>query len=135
MRKVNGMDEERKAKYDFSGAKRKAAQDARAKTRITIWINDDVLAVLRERAGRQGRGYQTLMNETLRAVCLPDDAPVTEKTLRRILREELQTAPDIRHQGKLPPLRAVCLQTGLPRPSASRSTIDLSGVHRIPDPE
>jgi uncharacterized protein (DUF4415 family) len=88
------MDDELKAKYDFSGAKKGAVVDSRGKTRITIWIDDDVLIALRERAGREGRGYQTLMNETLRAACLPDSAlaPITEQTLRRVLREELRAA-------------------------------------------
>ena len=38
-----------------------------------------------------GRGYQTLINEVLRAALAGDDRPVTEKILRKILREELGT--------------------------------------------
>ncbi|MDR3351900.1 MAG: BrnA antitoxin family protein [Zoogloeaceae bacterium] len=88
------MENELKPEYDFSGAKKGPVLDPKGKTRITVWIDDDVLAALRERAGKEGRGYQTLMNETLRAACLPDSAgaPVTAETLRRILREELQAA-------------------------------------------
>ncbi len=87
--------------YDFSKAKR--AQDvpalaklqARAnagKTRITMYLDGDVLAAFRVLAERQGKGYQTLINEALRAAVVPEQAPVTVETLRRVLREELQAA-------------------------------------------
>jgi uncharacterized protein (DUF4415 family) len=84
--------------YDFTGAKR--AKDvphlaklqtavARGKTRITILIDDDLLAAFRARAGREGKGYQTLINAALRAALAPEAAPVTIETLRQVLREEL----------------------------------------------
>lgn len=84
--------------YDFTGAKRAKdvphlaklqATVARGKTRITILIDDDVLAVFRARADREGRGYQTLINAALRAALAPEAAPVTVETLRQVLREEL----------------------------------------------
>jgi uncharacterized protein (DUF4415 family) len=86
--------------YDFSGAKRAKdvphlaklqAEAAHGKTRITILIDDDVLAAFRARAEREGRGYQTLINATLRDAITPDSAQVTVATLRKILREELRT--------------------------------------------
>jgi uncharacterized protein (DUF4415 family) len=84
--------------YDFTGAKR--AQDvphlaklqaevARGKTRITILIDDDVLTAFRARAEREGKGYQTLINEALRTAIAPEQAPVTVEALRQVLREEL----------------------------------------------
>jgi hypothetical protein len=49
-----------------------------------------VSAAIRPKAEAAGRGYQTLMNEILRAALTEDDRPVTAKMLRRILREELR---------------------------------------------
>lgn len=86
--------------YDFSGAKRAKdvphlaklqAEVARGKSRITILIDDDVLEVFRARAESEGKGYQTLINATLRAAMAPESAPVTLETLRRVLREELRS--------------------------------------------
>ena len=77
-----------KDEYDFSGAKRGAVLGKKGKTRITIWVDDETLAVFRARAAKEGKGYQTAMNEALRAATL-DDAPLTLRTLRQALREEL----------------------------------------------
>jgi uncharacterized protein (DUF4415 family) len=86
--------------YDFTGAKRAKdvphlaklqAEVARGKTRITIFIDDDVLSAFRARAEREGTGYQTLINAALRAVMAPESAPVTIESLRQVLREELQS--------------------------------------------
>ena len=78
--------------YDFSQARRGPVIDAAGKTRITIYLDDDVLVAFRDRAGREGKGYQTLINETLRAAIAPEAAPVTMEALRRVLREELRGA-------------------------------------------
>lgn len=77
--------------YDFSRGKRGSVIPSPGKTRITIMIDDEVIEAFRIKAEAAGRGYQTLMNEVLRAVLACDDQPVTAKTLRKILREELQT--------------------------------------------
>jgi len=37
----------------------------------------------------RAKGYQTLINETLRAAITPEAVPVTVEALRRVLREEL----------------------------------------------
>ena len=85
--------------YDFTGAKRAKdvphlaklqAEAAKGKTRITIFIDDDVLAAFRARAEREGMGYQTLINSALRAAMAPESAPVTVEALRQVLREELR---------------------------------------------
>lgn len=81
-----------KASYDFTQGKRGAVIPATGKTRITLYLDDDILAVYRERASSAGKGYQTLINETLRATLAPDSAPVTVDALRRVLREELKAA-------------------------------------------
>lgn len=82
--------------YDFKGARRGAVLAAPGKTRITIMLDDDILAHFRSRGDRAGTGYQTLINETLRqhlprgSASKRDDQPVTAGELRRILREELK---------------------------------------------
>jgi uncharacterized protein (DUF4415 family) len=55
-----------KAKYDFRQAKRGSIIPQTGKTRITIYIDDDVLEAFRERSDSAGKGYQTMMNEALR---------------------------------------------------------------------
>ena len=81
-----------KAEYDFSKAKRGAVIEPAGKTRITIYIDDEVLAAFRARAEAEGRGYQTLINEVLKISVQADDAPLTLDTLRKVLREELHAA-------------------------------------------
>ena len=56
---------------DFSNARRGAVISTAGKTRITIYIDDDVLHAFRERATDEGRGYQTAMNEALRRAAFP----------------------------------------------------------------
>ena len=78
--------------YDFSEGRRGAVVPQRGKTRITIFIDDDVLAEFRARAEAAGVGYQTAMNEALRqATARPklSKQPIDARTLRRILREEM----------------------------------------------
>jgi uncharacterized protein (DUF4415 family) len=77
--------------YDFSRGKRGPVIKSQGKTRITIMIDNDVIEGYRAKAEAAGRGYQTLMNEILRAALAEDDRPVTVKMLRKILREELHT--------------------------------------------
>lgn len=60
------------------------------KTRISIFIDDDVLDAFRRQAG--GRGYQTLMNEALRQAMVATPPAITIETLRQVVREELQSA-------------------------------------------
>jgi len=79
-----------KKEYDFSRGRRGAVIRPRGKTRITIYLDDDVLERFRERADRAGLGYQTLINQALRDHLREVEPPVNEETLRRILREELQ---------------------------------------------
>ena len=76
--------------YDFSegerGAPSKASRDG---TRITIRIDDDVLAWFRGAAHDQGgASYQTLINAALREHVAADEGHL-ERTLRRVIREEL----------------------------------------------
>jgi uncharacterized protein (DUF4415 family) len=84
--------------YDFSKGKRakdiphlaKLQKEAKGKSRITIMLDDDVLAFFRNQAEAKGIGYQTLINSTLREAL--GSRPVDEATLRRVLREELKAS-------------------------------------------
>ena len=78
-----------KAEYDFSKGKRGAAIPQKGKTRISIFIDNAVLAGFRARAERAGTGYQTMMNEALREYLSYSSQPVTETALRQILRQEI----------------------------------------------
>ena len=81
-----------KASYDMTKAKRGAVLPATGKTRITIYLDDAILEAFRQRAEREGKGYQTLINEVLSASLAQNNAPVTIGTLRQVLREELHAA-------------------------------------------
>ena len=59
-----------------------------AKGRITIRLDEDVLAWFRKQVGGGGAGYQTLINRALREYIATDREPL-EATLRRVIREEL----------------------------------------------
>lgn len=81
-----------KTEYDMSGAKRGAVLSPQGKTRITIYLDDAVLAGFRARGEAQGKGYQTLINEALSAALGERNEAVTISTLRQVLREELHAA-------------------------------------------
>ena len=76
--------------YDFSQGKRGAVDPVLSgKTRITIRLDDDILAWFREQVHLSGGGnYQTLINDALRRNLEQQREPL-EATLRRVLREEL----------------------------------------------
>ena len=78
-----------KAEYDFSKGKRGAVVPQKGKTRISIFIDNATLAEFRARAEKAGTGYQTMMNEALRAYLSKIEAPVTAEMLRHVLREEM----------------------------------------------
>ena len=73
---------------DFSKGRRGAVVPVpKGKTRITIRIDNEILDWFRSKVNEQGGGnYQTLMNQALHEFIEREDL---EKTLRRILREEL----------------------------------------------
>jgi uncharacterized protein (DUF4415 family) len=81
-----------KEDYDFHQGKRGAVIPQPGKTRITIYVDNDVLEMFRQRAENSGTGYQTIMNQALRDYLAQSSLPVDESTLRRVLREELQRA-------------------------------------------
>ncbi|MDE0691937.1 MAG: BrnA antitoxin family protein [Gammaproteobacteria bacterium] len=75
--------------YDLSDATRGPAVDQPGKTRITIMLDNDVVAAFRARASDTGRGYQTAINRALREHLASEGL---ETTLRRVVREELRNA-------------------------------------------
>ena len=78
-----------KNQYDFAAGQRGAVLAATGKTRITIRLDDDVLAWFRHQADAAGSGsYQTMINAALRRYVETEQEPF-EATLRRVLREEL----------------------------------------------
>ncbi len=81
-----------KKEYDFKNAKRGPVVPQEGKSRITIYIDNDVLKEFRERAEKAGYGYQTMINEVLRQYLDKEQKPLDEASLRRVIREELQHA-------------------------------------------
>jgi len=75
--------------YDFSHAKRGAVLPSAGKTRITIYLDDLVIERFKALSEQTGKGYQTLINEALRAYLGIDAPPLTAEVVRQIIREEL----------------------------------------------
>ena len=82
-----------KKEYNFSKGKRGAIVPVpKGKTRITIRIDDDILEWFRSEVDAAGGGnYQTLINNALREHITRQQEPI-EVILRRVVREELQSA-------------------------------------------
>ncbi len=83
--------------YDFSQSKPASEvphlaklQAQGGKTRITMYVDDDVLAAFRTQAEEQGIGYQTAINQVLRDY-LHQGESALESLLRKVIREEMQT--------------------------------------------
>lgn len=79
--------------YDFSKARRgPVVAVPKGKSRITIRLDDEVLEWFKAQVDSAGGGnYQTLINSALVAHIKREAEPL-EKTLRRVLREELRRA-------------------------------------------
>lgn len=79
--------------YDFSKAKRGAVIAApRGKARITIRLDEEILDWFKSQVDLAGGGnYQSLINAALAGHIKRVEEPL-EKTLRRVLREELRKA-------------------------------------------
>lgn len=79
--------------YDFSKAKRGAVISVpKGKSRITIRLDEEILDWFKSQVDLAGGGnYQSLINAALAEHIKRVDEPL-EKTLRRVLREELRKA-------------------------------------------
>ena len=82
-----------KRQYDFSKAKRgPVIRVPKGKTRITIRLDEDVVAWFRNQVEETGGGnYQSLINDALRQHIAHAREPL-EETLRRVVREEIRRA-------------------------------------------
>jgi len=78
-----------KKEYDFSKGKRGAVIPVTGKTRITIYLDDEVLQRFKSQSEKTGKGYQTLINEALKAYSGLAEKPLTPEIIRKIVREEL----------------------------------------------
>ncbi|MGH8475148.1 MAG: BrnA antitoxin family protein [Methylococcales bacterium] len=79
-----------KKEYDFSQAKRGAVLPQAGKTRISIYLDDEILDRLKDESEKTGKGYQSLINEVLRAHFARNYVPLTAEVVRKIVREELE---------------------------------------------
>ena len=78
-----------RVEYDFSKATRKALIPSKGKTRISIFIDNAVLDAFRAKADAASVGYQTMMNDALKQCLSELGRPITETSLRQILKEVL----------------------------------------------
>ena len=58
-------------KHDFENARRGAVIKDPGKTRVTIFLDNDVIEFFRQMATERGRGYQTEINAFLRSALDP----------------------------------------------------------------
>lgn len=63
-----------------------AVNERLGKQRVSIMLDTSIIEFFKAKAG--GRGYQTLINQALHAAV---DGELMEKTLRRVIHEELGT--------------------------------------------
>jgi len=74
----------------FKGKRGPVVAPVKGKTRITIRIDDDLLAWFKDQVDAAGGGnYQSMINSALREHTTRKKEPL-EATLRRVLREELR---------------------------------------------
>ena len=78
-----------KKEYNFKTAKRGQVVAQKGKTRITIYLDTDVVEEFRARADAAGYGYQTMINEALRQYLEKGEKPLNEAVIRQVIREEL----------------------------------------------
>jgi len=78
-----------KKEYDFSKGKRGAVIPLVGKTRITIYLDDEILKCFKAESEKTGKGYQTLINDALNAQIGRMEKPLTAEAVRKIIREEL----------------------------------------------
>ena len=81
-----------KKEYDFTKAKRGQVVPTKGKTRITMYLDTDIIDVFRIRAEKAGYGYQTMINEALREYLTKSGKPLDETIIRQVIREELDRA-------------------------------------------
>ena len=78
--------------YDFSKGKRGPVVTEKGKTRITIFLDDEIIRRFRALAQKTGKGYQTLINQALKQQLAIEEPRLTATVVRKIIREELSKA-------------------------------------------
>jgi uncharacterized protein (DUF4415 family) len=81
-----------KKEYDFSKGKRGQVIKQKGKTRITIYLDNDVIEKFRILSDAAGYGYQTMINDALKEYLKEKEEPVTTAAIRQVIREELERA-------------------------------------------
>ena len=81
-----------KKEYKFKSAKRGPVVPQKGKTRITIFLDNEVIEEFRNRATETGSGYQTMINDALRQYLEKSGKPLSEALIRQVIREELDRA-------------------------------------------
>jgi uncharacterized protein (DUF4415 family) len=81
-----------KKEYNFKNAKRGPIIPGKGKTRITMYLDTDIVESFRERADKAGYGYQTMINEALREYLSKTEKTLNEDRIRQVIREELDRA-------------------------------------------
>ena len=75
--------------YDFSKGKRGPVVTKKGKTRITIFLDDEIIRRFRALAQKTRKGYQTLINQALKQQLAIEEPRLTATAVRKIIREEL----------------------------------------------
>jgi len=75
--------------YNLENAKRGQVLPSKGKTRITIYLDAEILEEFRVRADQAGYGYQTMINDALREYLSKSGKPLDETVVRQVIREEL----------------------------------------------
>ena len=78
-----------KKEYNFNNAKRGQVIPQKGKSRITIYLDTDIVEEFRARADKAGYGYQTMINEALKQYLEKSGKPLDETIIRQVIREEL----------------------------------------------
>jgi uncharacterized protein (DUF4415 family) len=81
-----------KKEYNFENANSGSVVSPKGKTRITMYLDTDILENFRERADKAGYGYQTMINEALREYLSKTGKSLDETVIRQVIREELDRA-------------------------------------------
>jgi hypothetical protein len=88
--------------YDVSKGKRGAVlAPPVGKTRITLWLDNEIIASFRQSAGEKGVGYQTEINRFLRDALSGER--VTLEAIRDIVRRELRASVQMAGRSPGPP--------------------------------
>jgi uncharacterized protein (DUF4415 family) len=75
--------------YDFGKGKRGAVIPNKGKTRITIFIDTDILEWFRMKPSARPRRYQTVINHALRNYIKQDKRPIQE-IVKEVVRKGLR---------------------------------------------